>query len=237
MILMNLEEKFREGLVISVDKPYGWTSSDVVRKVKGILRYNYGLKKIKVGHAGTLDPLATGVLVICIGRATKRAEEMQAEEKEYIADIRFGATTPCFDLEKPIDATYPYEHINIEKIEKAIEKFLGEIDQIPPVFSAKMIDGTRAYELARRGEEVQMRSAKITIREIEIVKFSNPDLVLRIVCSKGTYIRSIARDLGEELESGAHLSNLRRTRSGNFIADKSLNITELENYLKNFETK
>ncbi|MDR1552341.1 MAG: tRNA pseudouridine(55) synthase TruB [Prevotellaceae bacterium] len=233
----DFEEKLKEGLVFSVDKPYKWTSSDVVRKVRSILRYQHNIKKIKAGHAGTLDPLATGVLVVCIGKATKQAEEIQSGEKEYIADIRFGATTPCIDLEKPIDAIFQYEHITRESLEIALQKFTGTIEQVPPLFSAKMINGTRAYEFARKGENVEIKSSTINIREIEIIKFDLPDIVLRIVCSKGTYIRSIARDLGFEMQSGAHLTNLCRTRSGNFLLHNSLNINDLEFFFKNNETK
>jgi len=232
-----IEEKLKEGLIFSVNKPYKWTSSDVVRKVKSILRYRYNLKKIKTGHAGTLDPLATGVLVICVGRATKKAEEIQAGEKEYIADIRFGATTPCCDLEKPVDVVFPYEHITRDALEIVLKKFTGTIQQIPPLFSAKMINGTRAYEFARKGENVEIKAATVSIAEIEILKFDLPDVVLKIVCSKGTYIRSVARDLGFEMQSGAHLTNLCRTRSGNFLIDNCLDINDLENYFKNFETK
>jgi tRNA pseudouridine55 synthase len=235
--LNNIEEKFKEGLIFSIDKPYRWTSSDVIRKVRSILRYQYKIKKIKAGHAGTLDPLATGVLVVCIGRATKQAEEIQAGEKEYIASLRFGATTPCCDLEKPVDAVFPYEHITRETLEIALKKFTGMIEQIPPLFSAKMINGTRAYEFARKGENVEIKSSMVYIKEIEIVEFDLPDVVLRIVCSKGTYIRSIARDLGFELQSGAHLTNLCRTRSGDFLLNQSLKIDDLENFFKNFETK
>ncbi|MDR2652313.1 MAG: tRNA pseudouridine(55) synthase TruB [Prevotellaceae bacterium] len=233
----NFEEKLKEGLIFSVDKPYKWTSSDVVRKVRSILRYQHNIKKMKVGHAGTLDPLATGVLVVCIGKATKQAEEIQAGEKEYIADIRFGATTPCCDLEKPIDAVFPYEHITRETLEIVLQKFTGTIEQVPPLFSAKMINGTRAYEFARKGENVEIKSSTVNIKEIEIIKLALPDAVLRIVCSKGTYIRSIARDLGFEMQSGAHLTNLCRTRSGNFLLNNSLNINDLENFFKNIETK
>jgi tRNA pseudouridine55 synthase len=235
--LNNFEEKLKEGLIFSVDKPYKWTSSDVVRKVRSILRYQHNIKKMKVGHAGTLDPLATGVLVVCIGKATKQAEEIQAGEKEYIADIRFGATTPCCDLEKPIDAVFPYEHITRETLEIVLQKFTGTIEQVPPLFSAKMINGTRAYEFARKGENVEIKSSTVNIKEIEIIKLALPDAVLRIVCSKGTYIRSIARDLGFEMQSGAHLTNLCRTRSGNFLLNNSLNINDLENFFKNIETK
>ncbi|MDR1347195.1 MAG: tRNA pseudouridine(55) synthase TruB [Prevotellaceae bacterium] len=235
---MNIfEEKLQDGLIFTIDKPYKWTSSDVIRKVRSVLRYQHNIKKIKAGHAGTLDPLATGVLVVCIGKATKRAEEIQAGEKEYVADIRFGATTPCFDLEKPVDAIFPYSHITRETFEIALKKFTGTIEQIPPLFSAKMINGTRAYEFARKGENVEIKSSTVNIKEIETVKFDLPDTVLRIVCSKGTYIRSIARDLGFELQSGAYLTNLCRIRSGNFLLDQSLDINNLENFFKNIETK
>ncbi|MDR0753854.1 MAG: tRNA pseudouridine(55) synthase TruB [Prevotellaceae bacterium] len=233
----SIEEKLKEGLIFSVDKPYKWTSSDVIRKIRSILRYQHKIKKIKAGHAGTLDPLATGVLVVCTGKATKQIEEIQSGEKEYVADIRFGATTPCFDLEKPPDAIFPYEHITREKFEISLQKFTGTIEQIPPLFSAKMINGIRAYEFARRGENVEIKSSTIHIKEIEIIKFDLPDVVLRIVCSKGAYIRAIARDLGFEMQSGAHLTNLCRIRSGNFLLHNSLNINDLEIFFKNIETK
>lgn len=225
-------ERLSEGLVLEVDKPYGWTSSDVVRKVKGLIKNRLGKNKLKVGHAGTLDPLATGVLIICIGKATKRADELQAEAKEYVADIKFGETTPSFDLEKEVDSTYPYEHITEEKIQQVLPLFIGDIEQIPPVFSAKMIGGKRAYEFARKGEEVEMKSARITISELELLSYAPPTLRLRVRCSKGTYIRSLARDLGVELQSGAHLTGLKRTKSGSATVDKCLSIKELE-YLFN----
>lgn len=221
-----------EGFVLGIDKPYQWTSSDVVRKVKFMLQHKYGKKNIKVGHAGTLDPLATGVLIVCIGKATKRAEALQAEEKEYVAEIKFGETTPCFDLEKEVDATYPYEHITEESISAVLPSFLGEIDQIPPVFSAKMIGGKRAYEFARKGQEVEMKPARITISDLEILSFRSPILVLRVRCSKGTYIRSLARDLGAELQSGAHLVGLKRTRSGLMLAENCFSMEEVEKVLK-----
>ncbi|MDR0659874.1 MAG: tRNA pseudouridine(55) synthase TruB [Prevotellaceae bacterium] len=225
---MNLEE----GFVLGIDKPYGWTSSDVVRKVKFILQHKFGKKNIKVGHAGTLDPLATGVLVVCIGKATKKAEALQAEEKEYIAEIKFGETTPCFDLEKEVDATYPYEHITQESIQATLPSFLGEIDQIPPVFSAKMIGGKRAYEFARKGQEVEMKPARIIISDLEILSFNSPIVTLRIRCSKGTYIRSLARDLSVELQSGAHLVGLKRTRSGSIRVESCFSMEEVEKVLK-----
>ncbi|MBO7268268.1 MAG: tRNA pseudouridine(55) synthase TruB [Bacteroidales bacterium] len=220
------------GVVIPIDKPYRWTSADVVRKVKFVAQKHFHKKNIKVGHAGTLDPLATGVLLVCLGKATKQAEALQAEQKEYIASIELGATTPCFDLEKEIDQRYPYEHITREMVEGILPKFIGEQDQIPPVFSAKLIDGTRAYEMARAGEEVVMKPARITIYNLEIVEFELPKLVLRVKCSKGTYIRSLARDVGEALQSGGHLTGLIRTQSGGFSVEKCLKMEDLENVMK-----
>ena len=214
--LGNNIDDYPGGIVLPFDKPYRWTSADVVRKVKFIAQKHFHKKNLKVGHAGTLDPLATGVLLVCLGKATKLAEMLQAEQKEYIAQIELGTTTPCFDMEKEIDCTYPYEHITREMVEAAIPGFLGEQDQVPPVFSAKLIDGTRAYEMARAGEQVVMKPARITIYEMEILEFELPRLVLRIKCSKGTYIRSIARDMGKALGSGGYLSGLVRTQSGGF---------------------
>lgn len=220
------------GIVLPFDKPYRWTSADVVRKVKFIAQKHFHKKNLKVGHAGTLDPLATGVLLVCLGKATKQAEALQAEKKEYIAQIELGATTPCFDMEKEIDCTYPFEHITREMVEAAIPGFLGEQDQIPPVFSAKLIDGTRAYEMARAGEEVVMKPARITIYEMEILEFELPRLVLRIKCSKGTYIRSIARDMGKALGSGGYLSGLVRTQSGGFHVGRALSMDDVGEIMK-----
>jgi tRNA pseudouridine55 synthase len=220
------------GVVLPVDKPYRWTSADVVRKVKFVAQKHFHKRNIKVGHAGTLDPLATGVLLVCLGKATKQAEALQAEQKEYIASIELGATTPCFDLEKEIDCRYPYEHITREMVEGILPKFIGEQDQIPPVFSAKLIDGTRAYEMARAGEEVVMKPARITIYDLEIMEFELPKLVLRVKCSKGTYIRSLARDVGQALQSGGHLTGLIRTQSGGFEVGKCLKMEDLENVMK-----
>lgn len=225
-------DDYPEGIVLPFDKPYRWTSADVVRKVKFIAQKHFHKKNLKVGHAGTLDPLATGVLLVCLGKATKQAETLQAEKKEYIAQIELGATTPCFDMEKEIDCTYPYEHITREMVEAAIPGFLGEQDQVPPVFSAKLIDGTRAYEMARAGEEVVMKPARITIYEMEIVEFELPRLVLRIKCSKGTYIRSIARDMGKALGSGGYLSGLVRTQSGGFHVGKALSMEDMGEIMK-----
>lgn len=209
-----------------VDKPLGWTSSDVVRKLKYLLR-KLGYPKIKIGHAGTLDPLATGVLIVCIGKATKRVTEIQAGEKEYVADIILGATTPSGDLEHPIDATFPTDHITRERVEEALRSLTGERLQTPPVYSAKMIDGKRAYEYAREGEQVEMRRALINIFEMEILEFSMPLLRLRVRCSKGTYIRSLAIEIGEALQSGAHLAALRRTRSGDHRVEDAWALEEL----------
>lgn len=220
---------FADGYVINVDKPLGWTSADVVRKIKFMLRHRRGYKKIKVGHAGTLDPLATGVLLICVGKATKQAEALQAEKKEYVTDIMLGATTPSYDLEHPIDRTFPYEHITRGMLEEAVAGLCGERFQTPPVYSAKKIDGLRAYEYAREGIEVEMKKALINIYAIEILSFELPAVKLRVECSKGTYIRSLAMELGEKLQSGAHLTSLRRTRSGDFKAGEGYSMEEIKN--------
>ncbi len=230
---MNID--INTGAIIPVDKPYRWTSADVVRKIKFLLQKKTGQKKIKVGHAGTLDPLATGLLLVCVGKATKLADSLQAEEKEYVADIRFGATTPCFDLEKDIDATYPFEHITREAVEQALRQFTGTQEQVPPVFSAKLIDGKRAYEIARAGKEAEMKPAVVTISRLQLESFVLPDIKIRINCSKGTYIRSLARDLGVALQSGAHLTGLRRTRSGTHSVEDAYSIEEVENNIKNME--
>lgn len=219
---------FEAGEVIYIDKPLGWTSFDVVNKIRYNLKTKKGIKKIKVGHAGTLDPLATGVVIVCTGKATKRIETFMGHDKEYLATIRLGATTPSFDLEKEIDATYPFEHITREKIETVLqEQFSGEVDQVPPMFSAIRIDGKRAYEYARKGDEtVELKSRKVTLYSVEIENFNLPDVTLRIVCSKGTYIRSIARDLGVALESGGHLIALRRTAVGEVRVEQTQSIDD-----------
>jgi tRNA pseudouridine55 synthase len=221
--------KFEDGVVITIDKPYKWTSFDVIRKIQSLLRYKLGYKKIKVGHAGTLDPLATGLLIVCIGKATKQIESLQAEEKEYVANVRFGATTPCFDLEKPIDAEFPFEHINADAINAVIPSFTGDIDQVPPLFSAKMVDGVRAYELAREGSDMELKPNRITINELTLLRYDAPVADFLVRCSKGTYIRSLARDLGQALDSGAHLVGLRRTASGSFRADDAYSMEKIEN--------
>ena len=227
---------FEEGYIAVLDKPLRWTSTDVVRKIKFSLR-KLGYRRIKVGHAGTLDPLATGVLLVCIGRATKMVDALQAEEMEYIADVMLGATTPSFDLEHEIDHTYPWEHITRQAVEKALADLTGQRLQTPPVYSAKKIDGTRAYELARAGEEVAVRQALITIYEMELLECELPKIRIRVRCSKGTYIRSLAREIGEALQSGAHLTALRRTRSGGFTVENAWSLDEFLENLQNLETK
>ena len=208
------EFDFREGEVLAFDKPLGWTSFQLVGRVRRELCRKLGVKKLKVGHAGTLDPLATGVMIVCTGKATKRIESLQRGSKEYRATLRLGATTASYDLEKPVDAEYPYEHITEETARAALRRFEGEIDQVPPVFSAVKVDGRRAYDYARKGREVAMRPKRVTIEEIELTGFRLPEMDIRVRCGKGTYIRSLARDIGEALGSGAHLTALRRTRVG-----------------------
>ncbi len=224
---MNLEE----GYVLNIDKPLGWTSADVVRKVKyGLQRA--GWRKLKVGHAGTLDPLATGVLLVCLGRATKSVELLQGERKEYVADVVFGATTPSYDLEHPVDRTYPWEHITREAVEEALVALSGERLQTPPVYSAKKIDGMRAYELAREGEQVEMKKALINIYVMELLEWEPPRARIRVECSKGTYIRSLAMELGEAVGSGAHLGSLRRTLNGEYKADEGLSMEGVSEFLE-----
>ena len=219
---------FIDGEVLYIDKPLEWTSFDAVKRVRGALQRRMKVKKLKVGHAGTLDPLATGVMIICTGRATKRIDELQAGVKEYIATIQLGATTPSFDLETEIDATYPTGHITRELIESTRERFKGRIEQIPPAYSACKIEGQRAYDLARKGEEVELKAKILVIDEFELQDFDaeNNSLQIRVVCSKGTYIRALARDIGEALGSGAHLTALRRTRVGNVTVDKCLTVEQ-----------
>jgi len=210
---------FQEGEILAFDKPYRWTSFDVVGKIRWILCRKMGIKKLKVGHAGTLDPLATGVLIVCTGKATKRIDEFQFGIKEYVATLRLGATTPSFDLEKEIDATYPTEHITRELVESTLQQFKGTIEQIPPSFSACKVDGKRAYEIARKGGDVELKPKTLVIDEIELMDCSLPSITIRVVCSKGTYIRALARDIGQALGSGAHLTALRRTRVGDVRAE------------------
>lgn len=220
---------FPEGYVAVIDKPLEWTSTDVVRKIKFRLN-RMGYRKIKVGHAGTLDPLATGILLVCIGRATKRVDELQAERKEYVAELMLGATTPSCDMEHPVDRTYPTDHITREKVEAALQSLTGERLQAPPIYSAKKVEGVRAYEFARAGEDIELRKALINIYSITLEEYSMPRIRIRVECSKGTYIRSLAQEIGEALDSGAYLTSLRRTRSGDFTVE---NATSLDDFLTN----
>ena len=217
---------FEEGEVLAFDKPLHWTSFDLVAKVRYNLCRKLGKKKLKVGHSGTLDPLATGVVIICSGKKTKLIDRLQYDVKEYVATLQLGATTPSFDLEKPIDATYPTAHITRELIDRTIPLFVGEQWQVPPVFSAVQINGKRAYELARKGETVELKPKLLKIDEIEVLEFDadTMQLTIRVVCSKGTYIRALARDIGEKLNSGAHLVALRRTRVGDTRVEDCLTI-------------
>ena len=269
-------EDYPEGIIIPIDKPYRWTSADVIRKVKYAAIRHFGKKNLKVGHAGTLDPLATGVLLVCIGKATKLAETLQSHDKEYVAGVTFGATTPSYDLEKEIDRFFPYDHITSESVAEALPGFIGEQEQIAPLFSAKSVDGVRAYELARRLYKASVRwedaldetarelirVSKINISELELVEFTSglsipesglgggvvfspstqsassrinvtdnsalglPRAVIRMACSKGTYVRAFARDLGEKLGSGAHLDSLQRSRSGEFRVENALTVDQ-----------
>ena len=272
LLSRNIED-YPEGIIIPIDKPYRWTSADVIRKVKFAAIRHFGKKNLKVGHAGTLDPLATGVLLVCIGKATKLAEWLQSHHKEYIAGVTFGATTPSYDLEKDIDRFFPYEHITAQSIEDALPGFIGEQDQIAPLFSAKSVDGVRAYELARKlhkegktldeAAEQLIRVSRINITELEMTQFHEasdkvclelktemsemevktssasdrinvtdnsalglPRAVIRMACSKGTYVRAFARDLGEVLGSGAHLDSLQRSGSGIFRVENSLTVEQ-----------
>ena len=265
-------EDYPEGIIIPVDKPYRWTSADVIRKIKYTAIRHFGKKNLKVGHAGTLDPLATGVLLVCIGKATKLAEELQSHDKEYIAGVTFGATTPSYDLEKEIDRFFPHEHINAQAVSDALPAFIGEQNQVAPLFSAKSVDGVRAYELARKlhaegktlDEAAQelIRVAKINITELELMEYAEggvfqttiqpdvsnassrinvtdnsalglPRAVVRIACSKGTYVRAFARDLGETLGTGAHLDSLQRSRSGIFRVENALTVEQAVQLLSN----
>ena len=214
---------FQKGEVLCFDKPLGWTSFKVVGHARYHICRRLGVKKLKVGHAGTLDPLATGVMIVCTGRATKRIEEFQYHTKEYVATLRLGATTPSYDLEHEIDATYPTDHITREMVEQVLQQFVGEIEQVPPAFSACMVNGTRAYDLARKGKEVELKPKLLVIDELELLDCQLPDIQIRVVCSKGTYIRALARDIGQALQSGAHLIALRRTRVGDIRVEDCLN--------------
>lgn len=228
---------FVDGEILYIDKPLGWTSFDAVKRVRGALLRRLGIKKFKVGHAGTLDPLATGVMIVCTGRATKRIDELQAGVKEYIAAMRLGATTPSFDLETEVDATFPTEHITQESIIEVLGRFTGRIEQVPPAFSACKVDGKRAYDLARKGKEVDLKPKILVIDEIEMLGYDKEkeELTIRVVCSKGTYIRALARDIGAALGSGTHLTALRRTRVGDATVDRCLTVDQAVELIKTVE--
>jgi len=222
-----------QGQILYFDKPLRWTSFNLVAKVRWLLCHKLGVKKLKVGHAGTLDPLATGVLIVCIGKATKQIDQLQAGTKEYVATLQLGATTPCFDLERPIDQTYPTEHITFQLIQSVLPRFIGKIEQIPPAFSACKVDGHRAYKLARKGEDVPLKPKTLVIDELELLNFdaTQMQLTIRVVCSKGTYIRALARDIGQALQSGAHLIALRRTRIGDVRVEQCMQIDGFPSWL------
>jgi tRNA pseudouridine55 synthase len=219
---------FEKGEILLIDKPYQWTSFDVVNVVRNYIRKQLGLKKIKIGHAGTLDPLATGLLVVCTGRMTKQIEQFKEFDKEYTGTFRLGATTPSFDLEKEIDQTYEWEHITKEKINEAVQKLTGKQEQLPPIYSAVKVKGKRAYDYARKEQELDIPLKKINISLFEITSIRLPDLDFHVTCSKGTYIRSLARDLGKSLESGAHLTALCRTRIGPYFLKDAYTPEELK---------
>lgn len=222
---------FTEGELLLINKPYHWTSFDVVGKIRNTLKP----LKLKVGHAGTLDPLATGLLIVCTGKLTKKIDDFQAQEKEYTGTIMLGATTPSYDLETEVDQQFPTEHITEEQIQDNCKNFLGELDQYPPAHSAVKFEGERLYVKARRGDVVELKSRKVTIMSFEITRIEMPEVDFRVVCSKGTYIRSLAHDFGRLLNSGAYLSKLRRTRSGNFKVENAYEVMELVNHIRSLK--
>lgn len=231
MILFKEEGNFQEGALILVDKPLNWTSFDVVNKIRWCLRQKHG--KLKVGHAGTLDPLATGLVIVCVGRWTKEIEKYMGQEKEYVAGLTLGATTPSFDLETEPDHFCSYEHVDRDRLEKELQQFIGDIRQVPPVFSAIRVDGARAYEKARKGREIEMPPREVYVRGIDVLRFAPPFAELRVVCGKGTYIRSLANDIGAACGCGAYLSELRRTAIGDFRVENANKMDELVVYLQN----
>ncbi|GAB7258089.1 tRNA pseudouridine(55) synthase TruB [Polaribacter sp. OB-PA-B3] len=226
------EEDYKNGQVLLIDKPLTWTSFQVVNKLRWEIRQRFNIKKIKVGHAGTLDPLATGLLIICTGKQTKQIDTYQGQIKEYTGTFTIGATTPSYDLETEIDKTFSTDHITEELLHETTKQFVGEIQQKPPIFSAIKKDGKRLYELARKGETTEIKARTVTVSEFEITKVNLPEVEFRIVCSKGTYIRSLAFDYGYALNSGAHLSVLRRTKIGDFSVDKALSV---EGFIENLK--
>ncbi len=225
---INRLDRVKEGTIILVDKPYGWTSFDVVGKIRSLAKRFTGDKSIKVGHAGTLDPLATGLLVVCTGKATKQVMELTAEQKGYVARIKLGETTPSFDMETQVDKTFPIEHINQDLVSKVLSELQGPQLQVPPSFSAKYVNGKRAYQLARKGVDPKLDPVPIELFELKLLDYHSPYITIGIVCSKGTYIRALARDIGTALNSGAHLVELRRTLSGSFSVEQALTIPDIE---------
>jgi tRNA pseudouridine55 synthase len=227
-----LAETYLDGQVLCIDKPLTWTSFDLVNKIRKTLMQTLGIQKIKVGHAGTLDPLATGLVIICTGKATRQIVQYQEMDKEYEARIRLGATTPSFDLETEVDHLFPWEHISRDMAESALKAFVGKQVQLPPIYSAKNVQGKRAYILARKGKDVELKLQDIQIYDLEIISFDAPELSVRVECSKGTYIRSLARDLGQQLNSGGHLTALRRTRIGPHHVSEAISI---DNFIENLK--
>lgn len=228
---------FDEGEIFYIDKPLHWTSFDAVKRIRMRILRRLHRKKIKVGHAGTLDPLATGVMLICTGKATKRIESLQYQTKEYVATIQLGATTPSFDLETEIDARYPYEHITRETVEAVLPRFMGSIMQVPPAYSACKVDGKRAYEMARKGQEVELKAKELVIDEIKLLEYALPVIRIRVVCSKGTYIRALARDIGQALGSGAHLTALQRTRIGDVRLSDCISVDDVIHLIETAEVE
>jgi len=233
MTVLNQHTDFLNGAVLLIDKPVDWSSFDVVKKIRNLLCHKLGVKKIKVGHAGTLDPLATGLMIICTGKKTKQIESYQGMPKEYEAVFKLGQTTPSFDLETEVDQVYPTEHITKEIILNSIQDFTGESEQIPPIFSAKRFGGKRAYEFARAGKELELKPVNINIYQMDLLEFEDKDLRLMIRCSKGTYIRALASDLGKAIGSGAYLASLRRTAIGDFNVNNALGLKKFEEILYN----
>lgn len=219
---------FIEGEVLYFNKPKQWTSFDLVNKTRYTLRHAFGIKKLKVGHAGTLDPLATGVMIVCTGKSTKKIDTFLHQDKEYIATIKLGATTPSFDAETEEDASYPTEHVTKELVEQTLSQFCGEIQQIPPIYSAIRVNGQRAYELARKSQDVEIQPRTVRIDKIELMQYNLPIIQVKVACSKGTYIRSLARDLGKALQSGAYLTDLQRTKVGTVTIDDCITIEQFQ---------
>jgi len=228
---MPTKEDFLDGKVLLFNKDKDWTSFDLVNKTRNLIRKTYDIKKIKVGHAGTLDPLATGLMIVCTGKQTKKIDQYQGQDKTYVTTIKLGESTPSFDLETEVDNTAPFEHISIEKVEKVLQDFTGEIEQVPPMFSAINVNGQRAYKLAREGKTVELKKRLITINQITVIKFDKPYLEVEIKCSKGTYIRSLARDIGLALGSLGHLTELCRTQIGDYKLENAISLTDFQNEL------